>query len=137
MILLASPPKYRQPLTEGYLNKDNYNLFTVEWYGGGEEAGEEVGRFLGVLLNVTGEKYLDYHLVGVEDGCGICETAATEVSRVAGRKVNRITLLEPLNLVEDSGSGDFVDVYTCGKSNQDGTVQGDVNCYVIAEEGGE
>lgn len=137
VILLASPREYRLPLTEGYLNKDNYNLFVVEWSGGTEQAGKEVGEFLGVLLNVTGEKYLDYHLVGVEDGCGICRTAATELNKLAGRKVNRITQLEPLNFEEDSGRGDFVDVVTCGKSNQDNKVEGDVNCYVIGKEGGE
>lgn len=57
-IVLAAPREYQSALTEGYLNKDHYNFFVVDWVGGKEQAaGRETGQFLGTLLNVTGERY--------------------------------------------------------------------------------
>lgn len=132
--MLATSREYQSALAEGYLNRDNYNLFTIDWSGGSEQAGKEAGEFLGVLLNVTGEKYLEFHLVGVGDGCGICRAAAEEVFRLTGRKVNRVTELDPLSFPEDGrGRGKFADVTACGSKTLNG---GDVNFHVITKDEG-
>lgn len=99
-------------LASEYFNVDNYNLFI----GGTESKPQDLGDFLAALVNKTGERYLDFHLLGIGEGFGATREAGRRFLDVSGRKVNRIT-----GLLSGSSSGsdeetsevnfaDFVDV---------------------------
>lgn len=136
VIMLAAAKEYGELLSESYLEKDNYNVFAVEWSGTTEDAGNEVGLFLEKLFNATGERYLDIHLNGVENGSEVCRKAAAEVLKLAGRKVNRLTEIQPTNFENDSGKADFVDVVSCAKAVGTGGTRGDIDFYIADKKEG-
>lgn len=136
VIVLAAAKEYGNLLAENYLNKDNYNIFVIEWSETTAEAGKEVGLFLEKLSNVTGERYLDIHLSGVENGCDVCRIAAEEVLKLTGRKVNSLTDIQPTNFESDSGKADFVDVISCAKATGADGTGGDVDFYIVDKNEG-
>lgn len=85
------------PLPRLYLDKDNYNLFVLESDAPrqAEKVGAALGDFIGTLLNKTGERYMDFHLLGIGTATEACGVASLKVADASGRTVNRITLLDP------------------------------------------
>lgn len=82
-------------------------------------AGSTVADFIATIFNKTGEGYLDIHLVGVSLGGEVAASAALRFQELSGRKINRITGLDPAYyFINDNGeqrrlsaeTADFVDV---------------------------
>lgn len=136
VIVLGAAKEYGNLLAENYLNKDNYNIIAIQWNETTDEAGKVVGTFLEKLLDVTGERYLDIHLNGVENGCNVCRKAAEEVLKLVGRKVNRLTNIQPTNFEGDSEKADFVDVISCAKATGASEAGGDVDFYIVDKNEG-
>lgn len=137
VIVLVGSEDYQKSLSDSYLEQDNYNLFTVQWNETTVEAGDKIGQFLNKLLNATGERYLDFHLIGIEDGCNVCRTAADEVLKSAGRKVNRFTEIQPGDFKNDLEKADFVDLISCKEpARTDDALGGNVNFYLHSKNKG-
>lgn len=131
------------PLPRVYLDKDNYNLFVLETdtEKKAEKVGAVLGDFIGTLLNKTGERYMDFHLLGIGTAAEACGVASLKVADASGRRVNRITLLDP---VVSEGEGvctrpqaGFVDaVHTDVQQIGSGLSRcGDVDFYVDDSKG--
>lgn len=127
------------PLPRLYLDKDNYNLFVLETDT--EKVGAALGDFIGTLLNKTGERYMDFHLLGIGTAAEACGVASLKVADASGRRVNRITLLDPV-VSEEEGvctrpQAGFVDaVHTDVQQMGSGLSRcGDVDFYVDDSKG--
>lgn len=97
-----------------------------------KKAGAALGDFIGTLLNKTGEKYMAFHLVGTDVAAEDLNVASRRISETSGRRVNRITLLDPH---VDVGTfrrpeADFVDVVHVSDGGR-GQPLGDVDFYVL------
>ncbi|KAJ8927622.1 hypothetical protein NQ314_019900 [Rhamnusium bicolor] len=125
--------------------------FTVDWnltpplesasINKAHSIGLAVADFIATIFNKTGETYLDIHLVGISLGCEVAASAARHVSELSGRKINRITGLDPTYyLINDGGdlrklsakNADFVDVVHTNLSKRTGELEqiGHVDFYV-------
>ncbi|XP_018579052.1 lipase member H [Anoplophora glabripennis] len=116
-------------LQDAYLEKLVHNVFIVDWclpappesssINKAHSAGLAVADFIATIFNKTEEDYLNIHLVGVSLGCEVAASAAERLRDLSGRKINRITGLDPAYyLINDkgeqrklaAGNADFVDV---------------------------
>lgn len=74
--------------------------------------------------------------MGIEQGSEVVGAAAEELSRSAGRKVNRITALAPSGSVAAEEAANFVVVVSCGNTNQSGGIAGNVKFSIVNKNEG-
>lgn len=133
----ASGDMWCKDLLEGYLKKQIQNLFLVEWHFDPkfpnpvkeiQSTGTYLAEFISGIFNKTKETYLDIHLIGVLVGSQVAAVAGERLWELAGRKVNRITALNPnyyvINMGIDIRNANFIDVvYNARELGHDGHVR--------------
>lgn len=133
----ASSDMWCKDLLEGYLEKQIQNVFLVEWHFDPklpnlvkkiQSTGTYLAEFISGIFSKTKETYLDIHLIGVLVGSQVAAVAGERLWELAGRKVNRITALNPnyyvINMGIDIRNANFIDVvYNAKELGQDGHVR--------------